>query len=370
MADNTYLILIAQGVELWNRWRADNPDIAPSLCQAYLFDCDLSGADLSNVNFNGACLVEANLKNANLSQANLKDAYLNGANLSGANLEAAELSCANFSGANLTNANLSKAQANATNFKGAELADANLKDWRINSATQLDTGNIVSAQLAKGVAVAEISQSSEALVKPAFGLMGLRLDMARVLMGMGALVTGVAIVGSLTHLGGQKFASSSPPASTGLLSLPSLPCNEPSLPPLPDHPPDYEYANGAIYYGQLGNGVPVNGRGIMIFANGDRYDGEFQNGRRDGCGTFVFFANGRTYMGQFQSDNFNGIGVWTLENGDRYIGEFKNNICDGQGTFIHAGGSIKSGAWQNGGLVGDSLSCYRGPASEPDATVQ
>nr|MDJ0705167.1 hypothetical protein [Leptolyngbyaceae cyanobacterium MO_188.B28] len=187
---------------------------------------------------------------------------------------------------------------------------------------------------------------------------------------MGAVVTGIAIVGSLTNFGGQRFASSSPPTSTGLLSVSSLPCNEAAPPPLPDHPPDYEYANGAKYYGQLGNGVPANGRGIMVFANGDRYDGEFKDGQRNGCGTFVFSANGRTYMGQFQSDNFNGLGVWTLENGDRYIGEFKNNICDGQGTFILAGGSIKTGAWHNGGLVGDSLSCYRGPAKEPGSSVQ
>ena len=75
-------------------------------------------------------------------------------------------------------------------------------------------------------------------------------------------------------------------------------------------------------------------------------------------------------MGQFQADNFNGLGVWTLENGDRYIGEFKNNKCDGWGTFILAGGSIKSGAWQNGDLVGASLSCNRGQTNEPGSTVR
>ena len=366
MVDNNYLTLIEQGVEHWNRWRADNPDIEPNLCQAYLFDFDLSGANLSNANLNGACLVEANLKNASLSQASLKDAYLNGANLSGANLESTELSCANFSGANLTHANLSKAHADATNFKGAQLAGANLKDWRINPATQLD-GNSIPA---KADAVGTGYSSADAIVKQPQLQISIRLDMASVLMGIGALVIGVAFIGGLTNFGSQESANSSPQASTGPLSLSSLPCSEPMPPPLPDQPPDYIYANGAIYYGNLVEGVPANGRGIMVFANGDRYDGDYQNGKRNGCGTFVFFASGRTYMGQFQNDNFNGSGVWTFENGDRYIGEFKNNKCSGRGTFILAGGSIKSGTWQNGGLIGNGLSCDRGPTNEPGSTAQ
>jgi hypothetical protein len=38
MANNEHVALLKQGVDAWNKWRDENPDIPP----------DLSGADLSN----------------------------------------------------------------------------------------------------------------------------------------------------------------------------------------------------------------------------------------------------------------------------------------------------------------------------------
>lgn len=140
-------------------------------------------------------------------------------------------------------------------------------------------------------------------------------------------------------------------------SIPPLPCNEPPLPPLPARSPDYEYHDGTKYYGKFVDGIPANGRGIMLFQSGNRYDGEFRDGKRNGCGTLTF-ANGKHYMGQFQSDRFNGQGVWTSGNGDRYIGAFKNNKCHGKGVLIFANGTFQNGVWQDGKLVGKNLFCH------------
>lgn len=139
-------------------------------------------------------------------------------------------------------------------------------------------------------------------------------------------------------------------------SVPPLPCNEPSPPPLPNRPADYQYRDGTKYYGKFVNGIPANGRGTMLFRSGNRYDGEFQGGKRNGCGTLIF-ANGKRYIGQFQSDHFDGQGVWTSENGDRYIGAFKNNRCNGEGVLIFADGTFQNGTWQDGKHLDRDLSC-------------
>lgn len=152
------------------------------------------------------------------------------------------------------------------------------------------------------------------------------------------------------------------------VNLASLPCNELPPPNLQDQDPSQVYSSGIAFYGQFEDGIPADGRGIMVFANGDRYDGEFKAGQRHGCGTFTF-ANGRQYMGQFEADQFHGIGVWELETGDRYIGEFENSRCEGWGTFLFSDGSSKSGTWSDGNLVGEGLSCNRGVTSEPAQTA-
>src|SRR5262245_28344903 len=62
MANDEHVAMLKQGVDAWNGWRDENPDIRPDLNEA-----DLSGANLNR----------ANLKGANLKGANLKEARLN-----------------------------------------------------------------------------------------------------------------------------------------------------------------------------------------------------------------------------------------------------------------------------------------------------
>jgi uncharacterized protein YjbI with pentapeptide repeats len=145
---------LLKGVDAWNAWRRENPDIQPNLSEArQLIMRDLDGADLSGANLaratligaklsksklmgadlggatlSGAYLSEANLSEASLNGADLTFAHLNGAKLSGANLSKARLTLANLNGADLRNVNLNRADLRKGNFGGADLSGANLSE--------------------------------------------------------------------------------------------------------------------------------------------------------------------------------------------------------------------------------------------------
>jgi uncharacterized protein YjbI with pentapeptide repeats len=100
MANKEHLAILKQGVETWNRWREENPEIVPDLKGANLKGAYLCGADLSNANLSSANLSSANLSVANLSDANLFDAYFSGSDLSYANLSKANLEKSRFNNLN------------------------------------------------------------------------------------------------------------------------------------------------------------------------------------------------------------------------------------------------------------------------------
>jgi hypothetical protein len=101
MANEEHLKLIKQGVEAWNAWRHENPDIRPDLSEA-----DLDGARLGKVDLRGADLRRASFYRANLSDADLYGAGLAGANLTNADLSGADLREVVLSGVKLSGANL------------------------------------------------------------------------------------------------------------------------------------------------------------------------------------------------------------------------------------------------------------------------
>jgi uncharacterized protein YjbI with pentapeptide repeats len=109
------LAKLNEGVDAWNRWRAENPQITVDLRKADLETKDLSGADLR-----GANLEHANLRGAKLglgtllSKARLRDADLFQADLSGANLQDV-----NFAGANLFETKLREAYLCGVDLSGA-----------------------------------------------------------------------------------------------------------------------------------------------------------------------------------------------------------------------------------------------------------
>lgn len=72
--------------------------------------CDLSGADLRNVNLSGTDLSGANLTGANMSGAVLIQSDLSGADLTGALVSGADFSGSRLAGAELDQVDLSKAK--------------------------------------------------------------------------------------------------------------------------------------------------------------------------------------------------------------------------------------------------------------------
>ena len=96
-----HLAKLIEGVDAWNAWRTQNPDVKP----------DLRSANLQGVNLNGF-----DFSNAILKRANLSGATLLGANLKAANLRMAKLNNADLLGANLTKANLTKAVLNNAEY--------------------------------------------------------------------------------------------------------------------------------------------------------------------------------------------------------------------------------------------------------------
>lgn len=144
MANEEQLELLKSGVEAWNKWREENPDVK----------VDLHGADLSYAKLWGANLSNADLSGANLRGANLGGAHLDGADLSGADLNGADLAylhglrlrIAKLSGANLSEAHHHGAFLYNADLRGADLSEANLH--RVNlSGANLNGANLGSAGL-------------------------------------------------------------------------------------------------------------------------------------------------------------------------------------------------------------------------------
>jgi Pentapeptide repeats (8 copies) len=101
MADSDQLKRIKEGVEVWNRWREEHPEVVVDLRNADLTNFNLAGANLKQVNFYWADLSGANLRGANLYLATLREASLKNADLTEANLE-----CAHFVETNVDQATL------------------------------------------------------------------------------------------------------------------------------------------------------------------------------------------------------------------------------------------------------------------------
>jgi uncharacterized protein YjbI with pentapeptide repeats len=148
MADQAQLQTLMEGVETWNQWRAENPEIRPDLSFACLDERDFRRANLAGVNLTHAFLHDADLRGAdlrgatlvgtNFCRARLCDAQLNGADLHRANLDRADLSGADLSDANLERTILVRAKVSKATFTrcrvyGAAAWDLDLTDVKDQS---------------------------------------------------------------------------------------------------------------------------------------------------------------------------------------------------------------------------------------------
>jgi uncharacterized protein YjbI with pentapeptide repeats len=119
--------ILNRGVEAWNAWRAQNPELIPNLAHAKLSGKDLTGVELSNADLQEADLSDAILYNSNLRGARLSGASLKNANLAGANLREVDLSYASLNRTNLCNACLENTDLRHAVLNEADLANALIK---------------------------------------------------------------------------------------------------------------------------------------------------------------------------------------------------------------------------------------------------
>src|SRR2546421_249509 len=71
MANQEQLDILKQGVQVWNQWREEHPDLQPDLREANLRDTNLRGANLRRANLTGATLVETNFVEATLTNCRI-----------------------------------------------------------------------------------------------------------------------------------------------------------------------------------------------------------------------------------------------------------------------------------------------------------
>jgi uncharacterized protein YjbI with pentapeptide repeats len=153
MADTKQLEILNRGIEEWNRWRKQNPELRPDLSNSNLINRDLSRADFDGADLSGADLSKAQLSHASLHGANLESSTLILADLLGAILNQCDLSAASLFGAflfgtRLKGANLSAANLMGTSLMGADLSAANLTGAHLMGANFHDA-NLSNANLSK-----------------------------------------------------------------------------------------------------------------------------------------------------------------------------------------------------------------------------
>jgi uncharacterized protein YjbI with pentapeptide repeats len=149
MPNREHLEILEKGVETWNKWRMEKPQISPDLTDASLSGEDFTGADFNKVNLSSSSLNKAILKGAYLRKANLTEADLSRSNLTEADLSEANLSEANLGRASLIRAILPKANLMSADLSGANLIRANLKGANLHEAN-LFRAALINANLVEG----------------------------------------------------------------------------------------------------------------------------------------------------------------------------------------------------------------------------
>jgi uncharacterized protein YjbI with pentapeptide repeats len=130
VANVEHLRILERGVDVWNKWRKDNPSIQPNLEGANLNHAELEGVDFSHANLlpelaHGVFLGATSCVGANPSGADFRDAKANWADFRMASLRGADLRKAHIRYARLRGVNFRGAKFNETHLDEADLMEAN-----------------------------------------------------------------------------------------------------------------------------------------------------------------------------------------------------------------------------------------------------
>ncbi len=148
MADLEHVRILRSGVENWNKWRTDNPNIKPDLNNADLRNLNLDEADLRGADLGLADIRETSLKKANFSKAylanvrgensDLRNATFTEAILHSATFDGAYIFKADFKSADLRQADFIKSVLDSSMFSYTPLTNANFSDAMLRNVHFID----------------------------------------------------------------------------------------------------------------------------------------------------------------------------------------------------------------------------------------
>lgn len=132
MADQHHFKKLNEGVQAWNRWRQEHPEISPDLRKADLHEVALSRIDFRRTNLDGA-----NLRGANLRAALFDYASLCQTDLSNAKLRDVSLHRTFFKETILQHTNFHKASLLDTAFLNVDFSEAINLDTVIHDGSSI-----------------------------------------------------------------------------------------------------------------------------------------------------------------------------------------------------------------------------------------
>lgn len=189
MANPEHVEILKQGVEVWNKWREDQPTIFG------IEKIAIKGLDLTGANFQGCFFTDCAFAKCNLSKANLSNAGLDECDLFDVNMEEVSFletklsSCwfvrgkgesADFYNAQLSNVEFLDCNLHRANFMNAKLEGVGYKDCKLDEIILFDADlkgvKIEGCSLARGEF--DFSKSSDIVCRSS-NLSGAMFDQAR-----------------------------------------------------------------------------------------------------------------------------------------------------------------------------------------------
>jgi hypothetical protein len=138
MANQQHLEILEKGVEVWNRWRQEAPEVIPDLEAADLREKQLDMIDLHKANMKRADFYRTSLRRANLCEADLHMANLYRVDFSEADLGKAKLRGADLVRACLIKTSLYEADLRWIKLGETDLSGADLTGCSVYGACAWD----------------------------------------------------------------------------------------------------------------------------------------------------------------------------------------------------------------------------------------
>ncbi len=147
MKNEEFIALLKKGVDYWNRWRVDNPDIEIMVSkislrgEVQLFNKDIlrDGIDFHGVSFINSDLYYARLYNANLQGAKFQFCQMEGIKLNHCNARNSSFESSSMRQAHLYASNFSRSRIIDVDFERADINNVDLSEADLEYTTFNET---------------------------------------------------------------------------------------------------------------------------------------------------------------------------------------------------------------------------------------